>query len=94
MNKKLGGLLSNLGGLLTNTPLKKLRVKLFLFSDDLEFREGDCGLGDNVVFECNFDGKDPLCGFVNDAKQMLNFTRSSGRVSAGTGPDADHTVYK
>jgi len=65
-----------------------------LFLDDLEFREGDCGLGDNVVFECNFDGKDPLCGFVNDAKQMLNFTRSSGRISAGTGPDADHTVIQ
>lgn len=65
--------------------------------DDLEFREGNCDHNPNVIFECNFDGTDPLCGFENDATQRMNFTRAKGRVPnnrPGTGPDFDHTVNR
>lgn len=69
----------------------------FLIPDDLEFREGDCNLNPNVVFNCNFDGADPLCGFENDATQKMNLTRTKRRVAnnrPGTGPDFDHTVNR
>ncbi len=58
--------------------------------DDLEFREGACPRQRQYTFECDFDRDE--CGFQDDITSKLKFTRASGRIRAGTGPDNDHTV--
>jgi len=58
--------------------------------DDLEFRKNACPRKRQYSFECNFDRDE--CGFQNEENNQLKFTRASGRIRLGTGPDNDHTV--